>query len=177
MDLQKKVKHNEFYFKISHRIFLYSNWIWRIFHGILSIPQNILHIHTRCEKYPRIFRGILSILHNVVIDLNNVMSPCNDLPVSKYTKLMSPHTQKRLISLVKTLAEHNGCLLSSPNCCDLLYTGYSLKPNSEFLSKLCGSCHFRCSNAPLFSAHTWETPKNCRTSTWMLEKWMGNQCF
>jgi hypothetical protein len=39
-----------------------------------NIPHNIFHIQTACGKYPGIFHGILSLPHNIVMDLINVMT-------------------------------------------------------------------------------------------------------
>ena len=41
-----------------------------VFHKIFP---NIPHISSKCGKYPRIFHGILSLLENIVMNVNNVM--------------------------------------------------------------------------------------------------------
>jgi hypothetical protein len=42
----------------------------KILHGIFSYT---FHIQIECEKYMRMFHGIFSIPQNIVMDLNNVM--------------------------------------------------------------------------------------------------------
>ena len=49
-----------------------------IFCGTDSISESIprySHIQTGCGKYFRIFHGVLSVPHNIVMDLNNFMDP------------------------------------------------------------------------------------------------------
>ena len=48
-----------------------------MFCGTDSIPHNIPHIWFECGKYLRIFCGILLVLHNIVMDPNNVMTSSN----------------------------------------------------------------------------------------------------
>ena len=45
-----------------------------MFCGTDNIPRNTPHIQTECEEYPRIFHEILSVPQNTVMNLNNVMN-------------------------------------------------------------------------------------------------------
>ena len=44
-----------------------------MFSGTKNIPHNTTHIKTKCREYPRIWHGILSVPQNIVMNLKNVM--------------------------------------------------------------------------------------------------------
>ena len=49
-----------------------------MFRGTNSIPQNIPHIKIECEEYFKIFHGILSVSQNIIMDLNiNIITERN----------------------------------------------------------------------------------------------------